>query len=286
MQQLRILSKISYLSHISLFSFHIFYCRRLVDMLQENEDVISFCPGFVEQQGSNKTKVTLGRIVVHDRLKVEANILPRYFNHSSFASLRRQLNYFSFTRLGKGRQRGATYCNEAVMELQDILRLKRRSTSSVPPSTGVKTTTTTTTQNVDEDGNRSRSLKRAPRVSISSMEELDQNAAAAPPPPPSKRARHSLFVDITSSNHHHQTVSDSEDSLPWRSSSSSSNEQQQQQQQQPPHNNSNRTHHRRITLDLTTPLLLSNNKNNTNNGEDDVLAGSQALLSFARAFVH
>lgn len=69
----------------------------------------------------------LGKIVVHDRVKVESSILPRYFNHSSFASLRRQLNYFSFTRIGKGRQRGATYCNEGVVELLDILTLKRRS---------------------------------------------------------------------------------------------------------------------------------------------------------------
>lgn len=65
-------------------------------------------------------------MVVHDRARVEAEVLPRYFNHASFASLRRQLNYFSFTRLGKGRQRGATYCNEGVVELDDILSLKRR----------------------------------------------------------------------------------------------------------------------------------------------------------------
>ena len=47
-------------------------------------------------------QVVLGRLVVHDRIEVEAKVLPRYFNHSSFASLRRQLNYFSFTRIGKG----------------------------------------------------------------------------------------------------------------------------------------------------------------------------------------
>lgn len=64
--------------------------------------------------------------MVHDRARVEAEVLPRYFNHASFASLRRQLNYFSFTRLGKGRQRGATYCNEGVVELDDILLLRRR----------------------------------------------------------------------------------------------------------------------------------------------------------------
>lgn len=61
---------------------------------------------------------------------MESSILPRYFNHSSFASLRRQLNYFSFTRIGKGRQRGATYCNEGVIELEDILSLTRRSVTS------------------------------------------------------------------------------------------------------------------------------------------------------------
>lgn len=93
-------------------------------MLSENESVISFCPGFIENG-----LVTLGRIVVHDRIKVENEILPRYFNHSSFASLRRQLNYFSFTRIGKGRQKGATYCNEGVVVIEDILRLRRRSTS-------------------------------------------------------------------------------------------------------------------------------------------------------------
>jgi HSF-type DNA-binding len=77
----------------------------------------------------------LGRIIVHDRVHVEAKVLPRYFNHSSFASLRRQLNYFSFVRLGKGRQRESTYINENVVELDDILHLKRRST------TGNSTTT-------------------------------------------------------------------------------------------------------------------------------------------------
>eukprot|EP00536_Pseudo-nitzschia_multiseries_P002165 jgi/Psemu1/235432/estExt_Genewise1.C_280167 len=101
------------------------FLRRLVDMLSENEDVISFCPGYIENG-----EIVLGRIVVHDRVKVENQILPRYFNHSSFASLRRQLNYFSFTRIGKGRQKGATYCNEGVIVIEDILRLRRRSTTS------------------------------------------------------------------------------------------------------------------------------------------------------------
>ena len=77
---------------------------------------------------------SLGRIVVHDRVQVESTVLPRYFNHSSFASLRRQLNYFCFVRLGKGRQRESTYVNENVIQLDDILHLKRRSaTGNVSP---------------------------------------------------------------------------------------------------------------------------------------------------------
>lgn len=97
-------------------------------MLKENEEVISFVPGY-----RSNTKTVLGRIVVHDRVSVECNVLPRYFNHNSFASLRRQLNYFSFVRLGKGRQRESTYLNDSVIELDDILTLKRRSSGSGGP---------------------------------------------------------------------------------------------------------------------------------------------------------
>jgi HSF-type DNA-binding len=79
--------------------------------------------------GRTSSPPVLGRIIVHDRVEVEGKVLPRYFNHSSFASLRRQLNYFSFIRLGKGRQRESTYINENVVELDDILHLKRRSAS-------------------------------------------------------------------------------------------------------------------------------------------------------------
>jgi len=107
------------------------FLRRLIDMLQENEEVISFFPGAYRKNG----QTTAGRIVVHDRSRVESEILPRYFNHASFASLRRQLNYFCFSRVGKGKQRGATYCNEQVIELNDILRLKRRVAGSATQST-------------------------------------------------------------------------------------------------------------------------------------------------------
>lgn len=106
------------------------FLRRLIDMLQENESIISFHPGDRKKNCPH----TPGRIIVHDRAKVESEILPRYFNHASFASLRRQLNYFAFSRVGKGKQRGATYCNEQVVELFDILRLKRRVVGSTIPT--------------------------------------------------------------------------------------------------------------------------------------------------------
>lgn len=88
-------------------------------MMIENEDAMSFIPGDAE-------KNLAGRFIVHDRALVEAEILPKYFNHASFASLRRQLNYFHFIREGKGRMKGATYYNEAVFEIEDILKLRRR----------------------------------------------------------------------------------------------------------------------------------------------------------------
>jgi hypothetical protein len=91
---------------------------------------LSFFPFSVRKKSGQHTP---GRIVVHDRSKVESEILPRYFNHASFASLRRQLNYFAFSRVGKGKQKGATYCNEQVIDLLDILRLKRRVVGSTIP---------------------------------------------------------------------------------------------------------------------------------------------------------
>lgn len=80
-----------------------------------------------------------GRIIIHDRNRVQSEVLPIYFNHASFASLRRQLSYFSFVRVGKSRQNDVMYTNDAVVDLCDILKLKRRttatsSTTAVPPA--------------------------------------------------------------------------------------------------------------------------------------------------------
>lgn len=144
------------------------FLRRLIDMLQENEEIISFHPGTTKKNG----QFTPGQIVVHDRSRVESEILPRYFNHSSFASLRRQLNYFAFCRVGKGKQKGATYCNEKVINILDILRLKRRAVGSTIPVVQSKkleesseessfTSTATKTRT-----NSSRSPKPRPTVSL------------------------------------------------------------------------------------------------------------------------
>lgn len=108
------------------------FLSRLIDMLEDdNGHAISFFP-------AEENHFKLARIVIHNRSIVEQHILPKYFNHSSFASLRRQLNYFSFTRVGRGRRNdpNATYQNPHVFVLSDILKLKRRtvcSSSSLVP---------------------------------------------------------------------------------------------------------------------------------------------------------
>ncbi|KAL7464423.1 hypothetical protein ACHAXS_004762 [Conticribra weissflogii] len=79
-------------------------------------------------KGKGPNQSVPGKIIIHDRNRVQSEVLPTYFNHASFASLRRQLSYFSFVRVGKGRQGGVTYTNENVYEMSDILKLKRRTT--------------------------------------------------------------------------------------------------------------------------------------------------------------
>ena len=73
---------------------------------------------------------------MHNRCLVENEVLPKYFNHSSFSSLRRQLNYFDFTRIGRGRRNDvkATYQNPSVQVLGDILKLKRKTCVNSSPT--------------------------------------------------------------------------------------------------------------------------------------------------------
>ena len=119
-------------------------------MIQENEEYITFYPG--------NTNGSVARLFIHDRFRIEA-ILSRYFNHSSFASLRRQLNYFNFSRIGRGRQRGATYVNETVFDLDDILRLKRREAADSSPAMSTLSTKKEAVLNEKQEGYSSNETK-------------------------------------------------------------------------------------------------------------------------------
>lgn len=218
------------------------FLRRLVDMLRENEDVISFIPGSIE-----RGRVTLGKIVVHDRLRVESKVLPRYFNHSSFASLRRQLNYFCFTRVGKGRQRGATYCNEGVVVIDDILRLKRRSSvggGSHP-----------TVHNLIGELNRERSVSLS---SVSSTDDEDE----VPSTHPVKESRPSIVSPRSSPEQRNRAKVEPRIALDLTLPSTSSIEQPKELY--------------RFQSQYPRKLYRSNN-------DADVLAGCKALLSISKS---
>lgn len=155
------------------FATHHLPSRRLLQMMKENEDAMAFVPG-------NIKKNRPGRFIIHDRALVEAEILPKYFNHASFASLRRQLNYFHFIREGKGRMKGATYYNEAVFEIDDILLLRRRN----EPVGGA--TATATSKQPSSSGNDKKA--KAQRV-VSSDAEDEQNEAPSKPSSTSSRRK-------------------------------------------------------------------------------------------------
>jgi HSF-type DNA-binding len=163
-------------------------------MLKENEEVISFVPGY-----RSNTKTVLGRIVVHDRVSVESNVLPRYFNHNSFASLRRQLNYFSFVRLGKGRQRESTYLNDSVIELDDILTLKRRSSGSGGPRLTILSATLSMGSRREPNLiPKSTPQPEQKRKTEESPLQLLLNRSAPPPVSPKRRIRRSGLSSCSS----------------------------------------------------------------------------------------
>lgn len=110
-----------------------------------------------DSNNNEGTIIIHGKIIIHDRNRVQSEVLPIYFNHASFASLRRQLSYFSFVRVGKNRhQSHVMYTNDAVVDLSDILKLKRRTTTATTtaftapvtaatsPRAAIATMTTTT----------------------------------------------------------------------------------------------------------------------------------------------
>jgi hypothetical protein len=262
-------------------------------MLSENETVISFVPGSIKNKREQVVR-TLGKIVVHDRIKVESDILPRYFNHSSFASLRRQLNYFSFTRIGKGRQKGAVYCNEGVIELDDILRLRRRPASTAPSSSSSSGSTTPTAAGstlLEEDGVVVATITPSPssftrtkkRRSLSDQETLHE--------PPVKKSR-------VNSGSHATSTGSSRNAFKLTGASSTSPPKIVSPRTSPLHSSmvsptsSEGEFH--ITLDLTVPPpqqpRLSGGGSSAEGDyynhdvleDEDVLAGCQALLCFAQ----
>lgn len=230
--------------------------------------------------GCQNTHARLGRIIVHDRLRVESQVLPKYFNHSSFASLRRQLNYFSFVRIGKGRQRGAsTYCNEAVIQLRDILRLKRRTVgAAILPA---KEEDVLTHSIVDSNHDPSVSSKSRSSTVINTIVPCVHL-------PASKRVRPQQLRLQSRTKKHRKSIS----STPIISPLSSS----------PAHCFSDEDEHAepRIMLDLTVPFRQASescvfsdrvhatisaresvSQGNSEPNDEDILAGCNALLSFA-----
>lgn len=190
---------------------------------------------------------------MHDRVTVESKVLPRYFNHSSFASLRRQLNYFSFVRLGKGRQRESTYINESVVELDDILHLKRRPAgSSVPtnedslPSTPTSEMGKIVTMTGATEMNHTTYM--APVISISDISSTESHTS-----PRSTKRRRLNFTKHVKSNCN-QT--------PYLADNFVSEDDEHSDKRMPP-----------ISLDLTKSDLLS--------ADDEILAGCNALLQLA-----
>jgi len=179
-------------------------------------------------------------------------VLPRYFNHASFASLRRQLNYFSFTRIGKGRQRGATYCNEGVMKLSDILRLKRRSVSA----SNVPTQDDEISDDKDYGNSNDTSIPRASTITSNVVPVVHL-------PSPTKKARTDRHPQKSrpSKLESHVISSDSEKDDSF----------------QP-----------RISLDLTMPPTTHEHKKSCSYNQkrhhitdSDIIAGCNVLLSFS-----
>jgi hypothetical protein len=224
----------------------------------------------------------LGRIVVHDRALVEAEVLPRYFNHASFASLRRQLNYFSFTRVGKGRQRGATYCNEGVIELDDILHLKRRPAGTTAFSADQHDVVTYPDEPSVNGQDTDEAVTQIDSQHLSSASTFDNLVVPFVHLSPTKK-RKKEPLGLRHEAQKRRFFKQASVVSPMSSSPSSEDEQ---------------CPHQQIILDLTVPCTLRDDRFDagwkTNRAvscsadpmdalprDEDILSGSQALLSFS-----
>ena len=47
-----------------------------------------------------------GKVVVHDPLRLQDEVLGRYYRHSRYSSFQRQLNYFGFKKRLHGQRKG------------------------------------------------------------------------------------------------------------------------------------------------------------------------------------
>lgn len=76
------------------------------------------------------------RVIVHDPIKLEKEILQKYFRHSKYSSFQRQMNYFGFRKnAGKGRMSPCTYENDSVSdELSSLLFIKRKTQGAASSS--------------------------------------------------------------------------------------------------------------------------------------------------------
>jgi len=196
---------------------------------------------FVAEQENGQTY--FGRIIVHDRARVESEVLPRYFNHASFASLRRQLNYFSFTRIGKGRQRGATYCNEGVMKLSDILRLKRRTVGASSDTNQEDDQDYVTYTSTPESSNSIDAV--VPVVHLPSPNKKARTEKYPKKPRPSKYQSHIVSSDSDKSKHFQPRISLD------------------------------------LTMPPTTHMRFSSYNQRHHTADSDIIAGCNVLLSFS-----
>lgn len=240
-------------------------------------------------EDGDREKSIPARIIVHDRNRVENEILPRFFNHSSFASLRRQLNYFAFSRVGKGKEKGAVYINEKVFKIDDILCLKRRlnALSEEPPVLH-----SDNEKKLESVPNGSKTVQRL--ASFPSSSKL--GAKRSVKRKPTKKAKYNVYdmvsnqklstSEMTSPNGPCETTLPSENSTPSRSVRSPSEVSM---------DNSNG----KVILDLTQPIederktfnRMSNNRvpvaisrDTSFNiphslGQEDIMVGCSALLS-------
>jgi len=69
-----------------------------------------------------------GRIVVHDPVRLESDVLGKYYRHSKYSSFQRQLNYFGFSKhSGKRKMSPCSYTNDDVTtSLESLIKLRRK----------------------------------------------------------------------------------------------------------------------------------------------------------------